>query len=182
MIAARTVHLMRHGATVLPGRWLGHRDVAATADGIAACARAAATCAFTHVVSSDLVRASACAAAIAPQVRHDARWRELDFGAWDGCDPATLDADAVAAFWRDPDAASPPGGERWSVLVARIADALAALDDGALVVTHGGAIRAALAVTCGFDTRQIWAFDLPCASVITLRLWPDAAQIVRLAA
>lgn len=182
MSAPRTVHLLRHGATVRPGRLLGHGDVAATPQGIADAVRAAAQVRFAHLVSSDLRRAAACAAALGAPVRHDPRWRELDFGAWDGADPAMLDPAATAAFWRDPDGHPPPGGERWSALVTRVGAALADVPDAALVVTHGGAIRAALAAACGFDARQVWAFDLPCAALLTLRLWGDGAQLVRLAA
>jgi len=177
---ARTVHLLRHGATVRPGLLLGHLDVAVTPQGIADCVGVAAGAAFTQLVSSDLSRAADCAAALGAPVRHDPRWRELDFGTWDGCDPATLPADALAAFWRDPDSNPPPQGERWSALAARIAAALADLPDATLVVTHGGAIRAALASACGFDARQVWAFDLPCAALLTLRLWPDTAQVAGL--
>jgi alpha-ribazole phosphatase len=191
--AARTVHLLRHGTTVRPGRWLGHADVAVDAQGIADCVRVAAAVAFTHIVTSDLARARDCGAAIAEAragptaapaaaIRVDPRWRELDFGDWDDTDPATLDAATVAAFWRDPDTSPPPNGERWSTLVTRVAAALADVPGDTLVVTHGGTIRAALAATCGFDARQVWAFDLPCAALLTLRLWPDAAQIVRLRA
>ncbi|MEH3103340.1 MAG: histidine phosphatase family protein [Sphingomonas phyllosphaerae] len=180
MSAARTVHLLRHGVTVRPGLLLGHVDVAVTPQGIADCVRNAAGATFTQVVSSDLSRAAACAAALGAPVQHDPRWRELDFGAWDGCDPATLPAETLAAFWRDPDANPPPQGERWSALVARVTAALADLPDATVVVTHGGPIRAALASACGFDARQVWAFDLPCAALLTLRLWPDTAQIVAL--
>lgn len=175
MTASRTVHLLRHGATAIGGRLLGHTDAPATPEGLAACRRAAQPLAYTHIVSSDLLRA----AATFPAARRDPRWRELDFGDWDGADPATLD---LAAFWRDPDAAPPPNGERWSTLVARVGAALADVADGTLVVSHAGAIRAALASACGFDARQVWAFDLPYASVVSLRLWGDTAQIVRLVA
>ncbi|GAA4218108.1 histidine phosphatase family protein [Sphingomonas endophytica] len=180
MSGARTVHLLRHGATVRPGLLLGHLDVAVTPQGIADCVRVVAGAAFTQIVSSDLSRAADCAAALGAPVRHDPRWRELDFGTWDGCDPATLPTDALAAFWRDPDSNPPPQGERWSGLVTRVTAALADLPDGTLVVTHGGAIRAALASACGFDARQVWAFDLPCAALLTLRLWPDTAQVAGL--
>ncbi|WP_028967819.1 histidine phosphatase family protein [Sphingomonas phyllosphaerae] len=180
MTEARTVHLLRHGTTERPGLLLGHVNVKVTPQGIADCARIAAGAAFTQVVSSDLSRAADCATALGAPVHHDARWRELDFGDWDGRDPATLPTDALAAFWRDPDAAPPPHGERWSALVARVTAALADLPDATLVVTHGGAIRAALASACGFDARQVWAFDLPCAALLTLRLWPDTAQVVAL--
>jgi len=173
---------------MLTGRLLGHSDIPATPAGIAACRAAALITGPAMIVSSDLSRASACAVAagetLALPIRLDRRWRELDFGAWDSRHPRDLDAGALARFWADPDTAPPPGGERWSALTARVGAAIPALADGTLVVTHAGAIRAALAVLCGFDTRQIWAFALPYAAIVTLRIWPDepaTAQIVRLA-
>ncbi|WP_294391690.1 histidine phosphatase family protein [uncultured Sphingomonas sp.] len=179
---------MRHGEPVLAGRLLGHTDCPATPAGIAACRAAAARLEVTEIVSSDLLRAHACAQAIAGHslpVRLDPRWRELDFGAWDGCLAAEVDSQALARFWDDPDAAPPPGGECWSALVARVGAALAEITEPALVVTHAGAMRAALASACGFDARQVWAFDLPYAGILSLRLWPGpppAGQIVGLTA
>jgi len=166
---------MRHGEPVLAGRLIGHADIAATPAGIAACRVAARGTGAAAIVSSDLSRAAACAAAageaLALPVRFDPRWRELDFGDWDGCAVAGLDPADRDRFWQDPDAYPPPGGEQWSALVARVAAALGDLQNGALVVTHAGAMRAALAVACGFDARQVWAFDLPYAATLTLSLW-----------
>lgn len=178
------LYLMRHGEPVLTGRLLGRTDMAVTDKGIAACRRQAEGLSFTRLASSDLQRARDCAAAIgSPAV--DARWRELDFGDWDGLLPAAIPEAALSAFWDDPDASPPPGGERWSALTARVAAALADLaPEPTLVVTHGGAMRAALAVLCGFGPREGWAIDLPYAALLSLRVWPGvqpAAQIVALA-
>ncbi|WP_438907651.1 histidine phosphatase family protein, partial [Bacillus licheniformis] len=80
--------------------------------------------------------------------------------------PASIDPAALGRFWDDPDAAAPPGGERWSALVARVGAAIAELPpEPTLIVTHGGAMRAALHVLCGFDVRTVWAFTLPYASL-----------------
>jgi alpha-ribazole phosphatase len=172
---------MRHGEPAVTGRLLGHADVAATPAGMAACRAAARAIGGAAIVSSDLSRAAACAAAageaLALPVRVDPRWRELDFGAWDGCTAADLDPADRDRFWQDPDAYPPPGGERWSALVARAADALGDLGDGTLVVTHAGAMRAALAAACGLDARQVWAFDLPYAAVLTLTLWREDGRL-----
>lgn len=175
------LHLMRHGAPQVPGLLLGHKDMPPGADGVAACVAQVADLPFTALLSSDLARASAAAEAIGAQrglpVQRDVRWRELDFGAWDGLAARDVDASAMAAFWNDPDANPPPGGERWSALLARVA---AALDDVAaqdtLVLTHGGVMRAALAHVFGFGQRQLWAFDLPCGALLSLKIWPGAPR------
>lgn len=187
MSKPRVVHLMRHGAPERTGLLLGRTDMAATPAGIAACADRAARLGFQAVVASDLRRAHACAEAVAgPRgltVHPDPRWRELDFGDWDGRPAADIDGEALARFWHDPDAAPPHAGERWSALVARVGSGLGEVADGTLVMTHAGAMRAALAAACDFDARQVWAFDLPYAALLSLRLWPGdppSGQIVGL--
>src|SRR5690606_13877057 len=108
-------------------------------------------------------------------------WRELDFGDWDGMASSGGDRDALGRFWADPDANPPPGGERWSSLARRVSTAIANLAPvPTLVVTHGGAMRAALHILCGFDQRQLWEFDLPYSALLSLRVWPGeptSAQI-----
>jgi alpha-ribazole phosphatase len=184
----RLIHLIRHGEPEGAGRLLGRTDAAATAAGLASCVDQVEGLEVSAVLSSDLIRARASAEAVATMLGHvvsiDPRWRELDFGAWDGLAPTTIDADALGRFWNDPDANPPPGGERWSALIARVREALAALPDGpVLIVTHAGAMRAAMAALCGMDQRALWAIDLPYAALLTLRVWPSdppSAQIVAL--
>ena len=113
----------------------------------------------------------------------DANWRELDFGDWDGCDASTLPTAQLTAFWDDPENCPPPDGEKWSDLIRRVNNALVQIGDDTLVIAHAGAMRAALCLLLGLDYRQAWAFDLPYASLISLRIWPDetrSAQIVGL--
>lgn len=181
------VHLMRHGIPVVPNLLLGQRDDAALPSGTARCVAAAEGLAFDRVLSSDLVRAldPATKIAAARGLPHavDARWRELDFGTWTGLAPSQVDPGAYTKFWDDPEACPPPEGERWSQLCARVDAALAGIDAASLVVTHGGAMRAALATLFHMEHRQVWAFDLPYSCVLSLRVWPgEAAQIVGLAA
>lgn len=174
------LHLLRHGEPELTGRMLGRTDSPATAAGVDACVARAGHLRVARRISSDLSRTRACAEAIGPSLI-DPRWRELDFGDWDGLPPASIDPAALGRFWDDPDAAAPPGGERWSDLVARVGAAIAALPpEPTLIVTHGGAMRAALHVLCGFDVRAVWAFALPYASLLTLDVWdgaPRAGQV-----
>lgn len=180
------LHLLRHGAPAQPGRLMGRTDEASTPEGIAACVDQASDLGLERLVTSDLQRAHCAANAIARisgvAAAIDPRWRELDFGDWDGKAAIDVDAAALGRFWEDPDANPPPGGERWSALVARVGGALGALEPATtLVVTHGGAIRAALHLLCGFEQRQLWAFDLPYNVLVSLRVWPGeqpSAQIV----
>ena len=185
-----TLHLLRHGALEQPGLMMGRTDGAPTAAGIAACVAQTAGLGVEQLISSDLQRASKAGAAISDALglplTVDPRWRELDFGDWDGKASGAVDQGTLGAFWDDPDANPPPGGERWSSLVARVSAALADMvPQTTLVVTHGGAMRAALHALCGFDQRQLWAFDLPYAARLTLQVWPGekpSAQIIGLAA
>ncbi|MDO9368718.1 MAG: histidine phosphatase family protein [Sphingopyxis sp.] len=182
------LHLLRHGAPETPGLLMGRTDGAPTAEGIAACAAQAGDLGIEKLIASDLQRSRDAGAAIGkatgvpPTI--DPRWRELDFGDWDGRPSSAVDPDALGRFWSDPDTNPPPGGERWSTLAGRVSAAIADLAPvPTLVVTHGGAMRAALHILCGFDQRQLWAFELPYAALLSLRVWPGepaSAQIAGL--
>lgn len=85
----------------------------------------------------------------------DVRWREFDFGAWDGLTweqiveraPELRDLPSTAA-----DRFRPPGGETYSHVRARVAQALADLETTAghvLIVTHAGPLHAALDILVG---------------------------------
>lgn len=182
------LHLLRHGAPGTPGLLMGRTDGAPTPAGIAACAAQAAGLGVERILASDLRRSRDAGEAIGAMLdlplTIDPRWRELDFGDWDGRASRDVDRAAFGRFWDDPDANPPPGGERWSDLIQRVS---AAIDDLApvptLVVAHGGSMRAALHALCGFEQRQLWAFDLPYAVRLSLRVWPGeptGAQIIGL--
>lgn len=181
------LHFLRHGAPATPGLLLGRTDMAPTAAGIAACAAQTAGLAVETLISSNLRRARDAAtligAAAGLPIVSDPRWRELDFGDWDGRPGSAIDAEALGRFWSDPDAHPPPGGEPWSALVGRVSAALADLAPRpTLIVTHGGAIRAALHRLCGFDQRQLWSFDLPYAVLVSLQVWPGKSAHAQLVA
>ncbi|GGD81515.1 histidine phosphatase family protein [Croceicoccus mobilis] len=169
--------LLRHGPPLRSGLMLGHCDEPA-ADGahdrLVARARYLAA---DRVIASDLHRAAEGGRAIARDrdlpLQLDPRWRELDFGAWDGCDPALLPEAALQRFWADPDRNPPPGGESWGALRKRVRAAILALSGPAIVVSHAGAIRAAVSLLTGLDHRGVWAFDLPYGASLTMRVWQD---------
>jgi alpha-ribazole phosphatase len=181
------IHLMRHGPPLRTGLLLGHCDEPARAPQAPALIARAAQLKVGAIMTSDLRRAADTAQALAPvmdlPVGSDRRWRELDFGAWDGKASVDLPADDMARFWNDPDTYPAPGGERWTTLLRRVRDALDDLAGPTLVITHAGAMRAAVAVLTGLDHRGVWALDLPYGALLSLRVWPGperTGQIVGL--
>ncbi|ODU72136.1 MAG: histidine phosphatase family protein [Novosphingobium sp. SCN 66-18] len=186
---AVALHLLRHGPPLRPGLLLGRTDDAARDPGCARLLAPAMALDVAGIVTSDLRRARASAEALALArglpLAVDPRWRELDFGDWDGRAPEDLAQADLARFWDDPDAWPPPGGERWSALCHRVGQAICALDRATLVVTHAGAMRAAVSVLTGLDHRAVWAFDVPYGALLSFRVWPGekpAGQITGLQA
>ena len=99
----------------------------------------------TPVISSPLRRARQLAYALHPQALVDARLMEIDFGRWEGLPWSKIDRQLLDAWAADLLHFVPPGGESVAMLQARVVDCLASLrGPRTAVVTHAGAIRAAL--------------------------------------
>ncbi|MCA0203307.1 alpha-ribazole phosphatase [Pararhodobacter sp.] len=107
---------------------------------------------FTRILSSPLSRCHRLAQAISAArdlpVTVDPRLTEMDFGRWETCPWAEIPRAEIDA-WRDDFLhARPHGGESVQDLYTRVREALAEAAQGpvpALIVTHAGVIKAALA-------------------------------------
>ena len=145
--------LVRHTRPAAPpGTCYGSTDIAAAPGFEPEASRLAAQLApADRIVSSPLRRATALAEALATRLAApltlDPRWREMDFGAWEGLPWDAIPAPELDAWAADLMHARPHGGESVAMLAARIAEAIAARlpDERIVVVTHAGPIRAALA-------------------------------------
>jgi broad specificity phosphatase PhoE len=93
----------------------------------------------------------------------DAAFVEQDFGAFQGQPIASFDGRPAGErhpFWPIDAAETPPGGENFDMMIARVGarlEALAAATDGfdhTVIVTHGGAIRAACAHALALSAHQ----------------------------
>ncbi|QKP78850.1 histidine phosphatase family protein [Methyloligella sp. GL2] len=185
------IDLIRHGETETPGLLLGRTDSALSPLGWQQFARQTEGGNWPLVVSSPLARARAAAETLAGtqglSLRVDEDWAELDFGAFDGRHPGELRKDvetaaALDALYRREDAV-PPGGESWASLRARVERALSRIADeaddtdadraAALVVTHGGPIRAAVAVTCNIPFAHLWTLRIGYGTRLKLRFGQD---------
>jgi probable phosphoglycerate mutase len=106
-------------------------------------------------LSSDLTRAVETAEVLglggAPT---DRRWREIDIGDWAGHTLDELDPADVEAWQRGE--LAPPNAETFAQLQARVAEAVDELrGEDAIVVAHGGCVRAATAHLTGGDPRRL---------------------------
>ena len=171
------IHWVRHGPTGARGM-LGHRDMPADLSDAAALARLTdALPRDAPVASSDLVRATATADAIAhgrPRIAPDTRLREIDFGAWEGLAAEEVEDQArLYAFWERPGPVSAPGGESWDMLVARVdpaVDALVALGHPDLVVVaHMGVILAQVQRALGVGAHEAFGHRIEPLSVTRIR-------------
>lgn len=180
------VVLVRHGLTAWnrERRYLGHRDIELlpddTENGLATLRATLAGMRFDAVHCSDLRRCRQTLARLGivegagAEVRVDARWRELDFGAYEGLRYADLEHDAGYRAWIDSQGEqAPPGGESAAAFHARVAaamdDLLAQAEAGGhrrvLVVTHGGVVRSLRQRHEGLD---FWAGNLAPGQAHTL--------------
>lgn len=172
--ADRRLLVVRHGITGHNARgvWQGHLDVPLSAEGVeqaAAVAEVIAPMRPDVVVSSDLARAAATAAAIGARcgcaVRLDARLREVHVGQWQGLSAPEVDSHfpgARAALARGEDIRRGGDGETLTEVAARASvAALTAVDvlpagGLAVLVTHGVAARALVAEIVGIPQRAAW--------------------------
>ena len=165
--------LVRHGHTEWNqlGRYQGHAPTPLSTRGLAQVTHLAAALAgdttIAAVVSSDLLRCRQTAAPIAAAhglaVRYDPRFREMDYGNWQGltaAELAELDAEHYAAYRADPAGALVPGGESrlcwrracwpgWTIYCAPSGG------DHVVLVSHGGPVREVL------RHFGLWAGDRP---------------------
>ncbi len=165
--AARLLYVIRHGETDWNAaqRWQGHTDVPLNARGRA---QARSLCDSLRslrpsgIVSSDLARALETAEIVADELGIGVPWvdaglRERSFGCFEG-----LTREECAA--RHPEAWArwilerlpPPGAETQAAVTSRVvlavvraAEAVARPGAPALVIAHGGAMRALVAATTG---------------------------------
>lgn len=162
------------------GLCYGRSDLGLSGDFPVEAARLAETLPpFARLLTSPLTRcrhlAEALGRARGQAVAVDPRLAEMDFGAWENRPWADLPRAELDAWAADLTGARPHGGESVAELAARaqaaLRDALAGAGP-ALVVTHAGVIKAALAATQGAK-----AWDARIAFGGWLRLGPDLTPL-----
>lgn len=174
--------LIRHAPALTGGRLCGRTDVAADCSDIARIASVRARLGQpARLITSPALRCRQTAASLWPDLAdpaQDARLWEQDFGDWEGSaygdlpDLGPLQPDDLARH-------TPPGGESFADLCARVGPALrdlAAAGD-AMIVAHAGTVRAALALALGSIPAAL-AFDVAPLSVTRLSALPGGGWSV----
>ncbi len=109
--------------------------------------------------------ALAAAGATLPAPEVEPELAEQSFGLWEGLswtEMEALDPATYVGFWKNPTASAPPGGESCAAMMARAAAAIATLTAryagrDIVCVSHGGTIRAAVAVALGLSPETAMA-------------------------
>jgi broad specificity phosphatase PhoE len=173
---APTIYYIRHGETAwnAEGRFQGSQDIplnelgrrqAADAGGILAdlCARDGRSESALTFVASPLGRARSTMELVRGVLQLpvgdyavDDRLREIGYGRWEGSTLAQMqasDPEIFAARLNDKWAISPPDGESYVSVQARINDWYHQLTTDTVAVAHGGTARA-LMVVLGVETSD----------------------------
>ena len=164
------IHLLRHTQVDAPGPCYGHHDVALanTFETEAAAVRArlplAADGLAPRLFSSPATRCVRLADALGlGPATFDERLREMHFGAWEGRPWAALPPAELDPWMADYAAIAPPAGETFGQLHDRAAAFLATLetlDAPAVVVSHGGTVRALLCHCLGMPLRNAFQVSI----------------------
>jgi broad specificity phosphatase PhoE len=172
------------------GRCYGRLDIGLSPTGFANAERLAGSLRdvrLQKVYVSPRRRAIQTAAALGGSPSIDDRLRELDFGELEGRTYDEIEHEQPTFFrrWMEtPTRVRFPGGESYGELRERVAaavdDAVAAhLGRTVALVSHGGVIRAALAVALGLPDHRAFALDVGYARISVVD-WFDGTPVVRL--
>lgn len=189
--------LLRHGQTELSAqrRYSGRGDPALTDFGIRQADAAAQYLGkqggVAAVVSSPLQRAYDTAAVAARELGLDVLVNdgliETDFGAWEGLtfgEAAERDSQLHRSWLRDT-SVSPPGGESFDAVAARVRTAQRWIVDEyagqtVLVVSHVTPIKTLLRLALDAGPSILYRLHLDLASLSIAEFYPDGAASVRL--
>jgi alpha-ribazole phosphatase len=116
--------------------------------------------------SSPLRRCLELALALHDRPVIDARLVEMNFGDWEMRRWDDIPRSEVDAWAADPVGFAPPNGESATALRARVATFLPALPETAVVVAHGGVLRACVAELVGIEAWHTLHFDYGSVSLI----------------
>lgn len=185
------IDLLRHGETLAGSVYLGRSDAPLSEHGYRQMAEALLNAPrYDTVLSSPQMRCAAFAQNYAQQhslsLHYDARFQEMDFGAWDGrsaAEIAATDADALENFWRDPIACPPPQAEPLLSFQTRVLSAWQELparypNQRVLLITHGGVMRIILCHLQQRPLAELLSLSVPHAALHQISVEHENARVL----
>lgn len=179
-----TIDLLRHGACEGGEIYRGSIDVALSPEGWQQMYSAVDDLGnWQQVVTSPLIRCRQFAEQYAENLglplMADNRFRELDFGEWEGRKVKEVwqsEPDLIRDYYEDPVSVTPPGGEPILDAQARIVTGWDSLLDRhvgnrILLVVHSGVIRLLLAHLLKMPMTSISTLDVPYACISRLKVF-----------
>ena len=170
------LYVVRHGRTAhnAGGLLLGSSDIPLDDEGrheADRLGRVPELAGARRVVSSPMSRALDTARALGPPVSVDERWREIDYGSFEGVPVAT--AGQLWDRWSVDLSYRPPGGESLADVGARVRRACEDLWEEAstcdvVVVSHVSPIKAAVAWALGVGDEICWRTYLATGSITVI--------------
>ncbi len=184
MTSITRIDLLRHGEVAGGRRFRGSTDDPMTERGWVQMWAAVEKDGphWDRIVASPLTRCAAFARAFGERfsIPHvlDTRFREMHFGAWEGCSAGELmvtDAQALVRFWENPAKHTPPGAEPLSCFEARVLDAWRGViaeyaGEMVLLITHGGVIRVILRHVLHYPIKRMLQFEVGYAAMQRVRV------------
>ncbi|MFT6076071.1 MAG: broad specificity phosphatase PhoE [Yoonia sp.] len=156
---------------------VGWSDIPADLSDAAAITRLRDYLPTAPIVSSDLMRATATADALATDTRlpHNPKLREINFGDWELKTFAEVEAEdpeTIRAYWETPGEVAPPNGECWNAVRRRVDVAIdgyiaEGLDD-LIIVAHFGVILTQVQRALGIDAYSAFSHKIENLSVTVL--------------
>ena len=192
------VYMVRHGETILtPDRKFsgtGQLNPPLTETGIAQAEKVAAEIAKIKpdvLIASPLQRTTQTAEVIAKATGltpiFDEAWYECSFGDWDGLSIQEVKEKWPEDYisWISSSAFTPPGGESYDDVAARIEPAFDALADKypgqkVVIVTHNGVIKQMASIVVEGNPNSLFHIDISPCSISSFSIWPsDGLRAVR---
>lgn len=169
-----TVDILRHAECEGGEIFRGSTDVALSAAGWTRLRRVTAPLTgWDQIITSPLQRCRQFAEELAQSrdvpLQVDARFREMDFGDWEGLPVARVWQEqqaAAVAWYADPESNNPPNAETIQQVRCRVAEGwqeLVEQHEGGhvLLVAHGGVIRSLLNYLLAMDPQASNRFGMP---------------------
>ena len=189
-----TIYLIRHGQTDwnVSGQFQGFSDIELNERGREEARWARKALSMTpleRIYCSDLSRAKETASIIGEshdlEIEHTERFRECNFGAWEGLTFEEIQRghpEEFKAWGQDNVTLKSHGGESTKELQERV---IAALDEVAKgkeeavsIVCHAGVIKAILCHILGMDLRDRYNIEIDNASITKLETKPGGYRVL----